>query len=309
MRVKQLFLRTGERTVQVFTLGAGERNMRNMLSVSIAASVLIVFALADSLDAQSNLLLNGSFEEGPEGPAPHDLLRAGSEEIVGWIVTKDTIDYIRSYWEHSDGERSLDLDGTPGCGGIAQTVSTETGQDYMVTFDMSGNIGPPTIKTLGVTAAGQSVEFSFDVTGHDYSNMGWETKTWTFIANGPETTIEFFSLDIVCEYAGPALDNVLVAASDGGLAKMFKRGDSSADGSLNLSDAVLTLNRLFLGGPAPSCLDAADADDNGKIQITDAILTLNHLFLGGPALPEPFNSCGSDSTPDELGCAAFPACQ
>jgi hypothetical protein len=90
---------------------------------------------------------------------------------------------------------------------------------------------------------------------------------------------------------------------------LFRRGDSDADGALQLTDAVFTLNHLFLAGPRPSCLDAADADDNGAIQITDAILTLNHMFLGGQGLPGPFGSCGSDTTADELGCAAFPACQ
>jgi hypothetical protein len=91
--------------------------------------------------------------------------------------------------------------------------------------------------------------------------------------------------------------------------QIFRRGDSDASGTLQLTDAVFMLNYLFRSGPAPSCADAADADDNGAIQITDAVLTLNHLFLGGPAPPEPFGSCGADSTADDLGCAAFPACQ
>jgi hypothetical protein len=90
---------------------------------------------------------------------------------------------------------------------------------------------------------------------------------------------------------------------------LFRRGDSDADGALQLTDAVFTLNHLFRAGPGPTCADAADADDNGAIEITDAILTLSHLFLGGPALAEPFGSCGSDSTPDELGCAVFSACR
>jgi hypothetical protein len=88
----------------------------------------------------------------------------------------------------------------------------------------------------------------------------------------------------------------------------FRRGDSDSGGALNLTDAVVTLSYLFQSRPAPTCLDAADADDNGAIQITDAIFTLNHLFLGGPAPSEPFASCGSDGTPDELGCERFQPC-
>jgi subtilisin-like proprotein convertase family protein len=39
----------------------------------------------------------------------------------------------------------------------------------------------------------------------------------------------------------------------------FRRGDANVDGELNLTDALYTLNGLFLGGPRPGCLDAADA--------------------------------------------------
>lgn len=37
----------------------------------------------------------------------------------------------------------------------------------------------------------------------------------------------------------------------------FLRGDANASGKVDLSDAVFTLNWLFLGGLAPSCPDAA----------------------------------------------------
>ena len=84
---------------------------------------------------------------------------------------------------------------------------------------------------------------------------------------------------------------------------LFLRGDVTADGDLNITDAVSTLNHLFRGGPGPDCADAADADDNGDIQITDAVYTLNFLFRGGTAIPEPAGpECGVDPTADELGC-------
>lgn len=46
-----------------------------------------------------------------------------------------------------------------------------------------------------------------------------------------------------------------------------------------------------------------------RIDLTDAVLILNHLFLGGPVLQQPFPSCGSDPTPDELDRESFPTCQ
>jgi hypothetical protein len=91
---------------------------------------------------------------------------------------------------------------------------------------------------------------------------------------------------------------------------VFKRGDSNTDGSINLTDPVYTLNYLFLGGPAPTCEDAADADDSGQLNLTDAVYTLNYLFLGGlpPSPPGP-ETCGVDPTDDDLTCEIYPDCE
>ncbi|MCZ6618265.1 MAG: hypothetical protein O7E57_09035, partial [Gammaproteobacteria bacterium] len=44
----------------------------------------------------------------------------------------------------------------------------------------------------------------------------------------------------------------------------FVRGDASGDGVFNgLTDALFILAFQFQGGPAPVCLEAADADGNG----------------------------------------------
>jgi hypothetical protein len=89
----------------------------------------------------------------------------------------------------------------------------------------------------------------------------------------------------------------------------FVRGDSNADGALDVSDAVATLGVLFLGAKAPWCMDAGDATDDGYFDISDAVTTLNFLFLGGPALPEPrAGTCGVDPSDDGLGCESYAPC-
>jgi hypothetical protein len=91
---------------------------------------------------------------------------------------------------------------------------------------------------------------------------------------------------------------------------LFKRGDSNADASRNIADAVHTLSYLFGGGAAPSCMDASDANDDGAINIADAVALLAHLFGGTGALAPPFDGCGEDGTPaDPLDCAAFTPCE
>jgi choice-of-anchor C domain-containing protein len=167
-------------------------------------------------DKDKNLLVNGSFEEGPE---PTDMgfvsLEEGSKEIKGWEVTRGQIDYISTYWQHADGNRSLDLHGSPGYGGIKQTFATKKGQKYRVTFSLAGNVdGSVPEKKLGVKAADKEEKFTFDSTGKSRTDMGWTTQTWEFTATDKETTLEFFTLMDEDPNCGPALDNVSVVAVD-----------------------------------------------------------------------------------------------
>lgn len=88
----------------------------------------------------------------------------------------------------------------------------------------------------------------------------------------------------------------------------FLRGDSNADGGVDISDAITSLNYLFRGGVFPSCVAALDANDDGGVDIADAIYLLGWLFRGGPAppAPGPGAGCTTDPTPDTLGCESYP---
>jgi choice-of-anchor C domain-containing protein len=163
-------------------------------------------------EAGKNLIVNGSFEEGPE-PGGFKSLDEGSTDIKGWKVIRGQIDYIGSYWKSADGQRSLDLHGSPGFGGVSQTFKTKKGQKYRVTFSMAGNPeGGPDEKKLGVSAAGKKAEFTFDAAGKTKDDMGWATKTWDFTATDDETTLEIYTLLTENDACGPTLDNVAVRA-------------------------------------------------------------------------------------------------
>jgi choice-of-anchor C domain-containing protein len=193
--------------------------------VKAAALYLVGFALAVSvLNAQSapSLIVNGSFEEGP--PVRTFLnLPTGDTSLPGWVVSGEGVDYVaEGYWLSSRGSRAIDLDGsarsskTPPYvqGGIAQTFPSTAGTRYRVTFDLAGNPNQlPRIKPLRVSAAGQTVEFTFDATGKTGRNMGWTPKTWTFTATGSSTTLEFRSLTVSPQTGfAAAIDNVAVIA-------------------------------------------------------------------------------------------------
>ncbi|MCZ6795926.1 MAG: Kazal-type serine protease inhibitor domain-containing protein [Planctomycetota bacterium] len=90
----------------------------------------------------------------------------------------------------------------------------------------------------------------------------------------------------------------------------FRRGDTNQDGIVDLSDSISLLAWLFLGGPAPFCLDSGDSNDDGANDISDASWSLIFLFLGGPPPPDPGPfECGSDPTEDPLDCALYEPCR
>lgn len=189
--------------------------IRLPLSLLFFTSALLVITWPAA--AKANLIVNGSFEL--PGGSGDPTLGTGSTFFPGWVVTRDTIDYIGGC---ADGTRCLDLDGTVGFGGIAQTFSTIRDQQYRVSFFLSGNPArysetEPAEKYLGVSAADSSASFLFTVAPpFEGSPSNWTLHEWIFTADATSTTIEFYSLDSLelghSGFFGPALDAVNVEA-------------------------------------------------------------------------------------------------
>lgn len=151
---------------------------------------------------------NGSFETGVEPGSFVTLSAIDNSSIDNWTVETGSVDYIGTLWNASDGENSIDLSGN-GVGSISQTLTTVPGNTYKVTFDLAGNPdGLPAIKTLDVDVDGVVTPFEFDVTGQSTSDMGWEEKTFNFVADNASTILSFIST--TDSAFGPAIDNVVV---------------------------------------------------------------------------------------------------
>src|SRR5262245_47295818 len=69
--------------------------------------------LSAAEESRPNLILNGSFEEGPTcnpGDVQYEFAE-NDNPIPGWDISWGTIDYVCTTWPAADGLRSIDLNG------------------------------------------------------------------------------------------------------------------------------------------------------------------------------------------------------
>jgi len=184
-----------------------------------ALLVFIMVSVASTSTSSAGLIVNGGFEAGGYSPtqpgADYMTLNAGSTALTGWQIGGSGVDWVGTYWQASQGTKSIDLSST-GIGWISQTIATTANTAYRLSFDMAGNpeggSGVSKIKNMLVTLGGASGAFqmyTFDTTGKTKTDMGWLPLTLSFVAQGPSTTLTFMSLEPGAY--GPAIDNVDVA--------------------------------------------------------------------------------------------------
>jgi choice-of-anchor C domain-containing protein len=181
------------------------RTLKILTGAAVAAAALLGATASNAAVA----IVNGSFEDGSIDPGVFTTLGAGSTAITGWLVGGAGVDYIGSYWQASDGARSIDLSAL-GAGSLSQILSGLTiGQTYTVSFDLAGNpdSGAST-KVAVVTDGATSTSYDFLQGSHTKAAMGWETHTFSFKATGENATLTFSSAQD--DAYGPALDNVSI---------------------------------------------------------------------------------------------------
>jgi choice-of-anchor C domain-containing protein len=226
-------------------------------------------------------LTNGSFENGTfaDNGSGFQQLNAGDTSIDSWTVGGNSVDWISTYWPAQDPAMSIDLSGAD-AGSLSQTFETTIGNTYTVSFQLSGNPeGPPTVKTLEVSATGGTVGlYSYDVSGNDLATMNWRAETYSFLATSASTTLSFVST--TSGPYGPALDNVVVTeivptkddCKDGGWESMI---DTAGNSFKNQGDCVsffATKGKNLGAVPpaAPADAGAAAALDSAKSQVKES---------------------------------------
>lgn len=196
-----------------------------MSSILRRVMLVVVGVLAlGAARADAESLTNGSFETGPTISATGQLsMNPGTTTIPGWTTTRGKTTYLNdTYWVANSGIHSVALHENQ-VGGIKQTFASQAGAVYRLSFVMSGEpFVAPTVRHLRATAAGQSQDFSADVSQAWHWDMGWVARTWDFTANAATTTLELYSLDT--GMFGPAIDDVSV--------QLVSSGVGSAAGAL-----------------------------------------------------------------------------
>ena len=189
-------------------------------------------------------------------------------------------------------------------GTVVAIAVEDEGFEHFVEFEVhevwKGSARPGLIVRTASSSAACGVNF---VVGEDYvvyafdSNQGDHLNTNSCTRTRPFTAEEGEALGEGVVVGGPACEAT------------FRRGDSNADGTVDITDGVVLLSALFQGGAMPSCMDSSDTNDDGTMDIADPIFIFQYLFIGGDAPPAPGpGECGVDPTRDVLDCQAYDGC-
>jgi choice-of-anchor C domain-containing protein len=186
----------------------------------LASSVLVALVLGCPAGVAADpILINGSFELGPlvgRGIEDFDIF-AGETDIVGWTVLGGGVDYMNAPWDVADGIHAVDLDLRNSNGGIEQAFATVAGQQYRVSFQLSGNPGRsggslPVVKQVRVSVDGFSRDYAHDSTGQRIDLLVWDWHEFLFVASGTSATLRFTSLTPFPNSFGAMIDDVRVSA-------------------------------------------------------------------------------------------------
>lgn len=175
--------------------------------------------------AQANLLVNGSFEQGnftsvDVNNVPVDYVRLldGSTDITGWTVgtAAGAGGPYGLDWHVLDGPSAHFGPGIDGghfavdlswnfspAGSISQTFTTTPGANYLLTFLLGSPFFDATVQ---VSVAGVSQDFSSP--GDVQYGFPWRTETLAFTALGTSETLRFDA--VAGGFWGPVIDAVSV---------------------------------------------------------------------------------------------------
>jgi hypothetical protein len=176
-------------------------------------------------------------------------------------------------------------------------IAANSPDNIWVAWDGVGLDGEYHIYAIHYDGSQWSSEYRLDSDTTDFNQSVWITLN----PNGDPWVV----------WAGEFIDNPtcdIFYNRYEGPQSQFIRSDANGDSTVTLGDAIYILRYLFVpDAPRPSCLKTSDIDDDGMVGLSDATFLLRHLYVPGSPYPSaPFPDCGTDPTPDMLGCEWHP---
>jgi lysophospholipase L1-like esterase len=194
-------------TKRTITLTTSAQSPATLYSLSVTGvrdrtAAHQVIAPGSTIAYSSFTLANGSFEDGG----------------TAWTMTGNHIVYdTNPPYVASDGIRMLVLNGgqTPPNGVASQSFPTVPGQFYRLEFDLGILALNFNEQRLGVEVAGSTslVSKIEAVFGNGLGNSVWESRSHTFTANSPTTTLTFRDLSPTSQNLDLLIDHVRVTAA------------------------------------------------------------------------------------------------
>ena len=234
--------------------------IRSALCASLVALGLISSARANVLLENPGLTTNPALLDptwGMIAPA----LAGSTTDLPGWTITGVSVDVIHSYWQAPPGaEYSVDLVGTPGFGGISQTIPTVAGDVYTLTYYMSINPdnGPNHEKSIAKSLEIQAIDSLGEI--HKFISdaqtsgtrteldMQWGSQqSFMFTARSSSTTLNIFSVVPANLPQGVSASSLITGPVIGNLDLEFSGGGPTPEPAtlsiLGVSASALLLKR------------------------------------------------------------------
>jgi hypothetical protein len=234
------------------------------------------------------------------GGEPFPFLR---EETITLLVRSSAASFQEDF---SSGSMDSQADGVLDDLWVDGGIQASEAGVYIVIGKLTNVGGNPVTSSgamLGMQAPGNSA-FRLYFSGQEIADSGYP---------GPYVLSDLSILDgnrglLLCERRSDVLTTSPYTLTQFGASTepRFIRGDSNADGRVDMSDTVALLWSMFSGGPNLPCLDAADSNADLVIDLSDAVAILEVLFQTRSSLPAPFPACGSVPA---LRCEDSSACR
>ncbi len=180
-------------------------------------AVVAVDAAGNASDTTASAALqNGQFTTPATNGTTFRTVTAGGT-LGAWSVVSGSVDQKLTYWpQPPGGGYSVDLDGSAP-GAIEQSFATTAGAQYRVLFAFSANGDQTGPRSMRVTAASATQDYTFTPpAGWSSSTLGWTYRTFTFTAAATSTTLRFASLSAAGNASGPAVGDISVSRVGGG---------------------------------------------------------------------------------------------